>query len=159
MDFKSINIFWDTGTCIAYAIWSILVVVLLIGLVTKNWILLKRTLKYFINSSVFIIAWMMFVELALVVRPHMTMTKESSIKVLKNWIIEAQIKDIYVALAAIIILFIINLLFYFKVEHTKFKRDLLILTITDSIILSLGIWLTGQEAYFGLLPEINLHFR
>lgn len=159
MDFKSINIFLATGTCTAYAIWSILVVVLLVGLVTKNWILLKRTLKYFINSLVFVIAWVMFMELALVVRPRMAMTKESSIKALKNWIIEAQIKDIYVALAAIIILFIINLLFYFKIEHTKFKRDLFILTISDSIILSLGIWLTGQEAYFGLLPEINSHFR
>ena len=159
MDFQSLNTFTWILTYIVYTVWAILFIALFVGLFNKNWTLFKRTLKYLTNSLVFIIAWTMILELALIVRPPISTTKEASIKALKNWIIEKQIKDVYIALVTIIILFAINLLFYYKVEHKKFRKDLLILTLSDSIVLALGIWLTGQLAYIGLLQEINLEFR
>jgi uncharacterized membrane protein YoaT (DUF817 family) len=68
------------------------------------------------------------------------------------------VKDIYVALFTVIVLFGINLFFHFKVEHKRHRKDLVILSLFDIFVLSLGIWLAGQSAYFGLLQEINRHF-
>lgn len=145
--------------CVAYTTWAILLITLLISLLKKNWPLFKRTLKYLINSLVFVVVWLMILELALIVRPPLGKTKGASIQALENWVIHEQVEDVFVGLVAIIILLAINLFFYYKIEKKKFRTDLFILTLSDSIVLGLGIWLTGQLAYTGLLQEINLHFK
>jgi hypothetical protein len=151
------NFLW-VGFYLALIVWAILVVVLLTGLVKKKWLLVKRSLKYLINSIVFLIAWMFILELALVVRTPFLSTKQASIKELENWISRNQIENVYVALGTVLVLFGVNLLFYFKVEHKQNKRDLLILAISAIIVLAFGIELAGQNAYYGLLEEINRHF-
>jgi len=158
MDYQlTSNLMW-IGTYIAYIIWTILAIVLLISLVKRNWDLTKRTLKFILNSSVFIIALMFIFELALIVRPAIYETKQASSVALKLWIKAYQIKDAYIALIVLAILVGINLLFHFKIEKGQHKKDLFILTVFDTLVLSFGIWLTGQSAYFGLMQEINWHF-
>ena len=158
MDFQLTNDLLWTGTYIAYTIWIILSVVLFTALFKRNWQLTKRTLKYFLNTIVFIIAWMFIMELALIVRPAIYETKEVSVVALKSWVENYQVKDIYIALTVIFILFGMNLLFHLKIEKKRHGKDLLILTFFDAFVLSAGIWLTGQDAYWGLMQEINRHF-
>jgi RsiW-degrading membrane proteinase PrsW (M82 family) len=146
------------GFYATWVIWAILLTILLTGILKKNWQVVKRAIKYIINSIVFIIAWMFYLELALIVKPQILSTKQSSILALENWIRENQIEDIYTSIAVILILLSINLLFYYKIEHKKNKKDLLILALFAIAVLSFGIWLTGQDAYFGMLEEINRHF-
>ena len=158
MNFQLINNLLWTGAYLAYGVWIILAIALLTGLIKRKWSLVKRALKYIINSIVFIIAWMFILELALIVRPPIRETKQASIIALQNWIHNTQIEDIYGAFIVTILLLSINILFYYKVDNRSYKRDLLILTLSDITVLSLGIWLTGQHAYFGLMLEINRHF-
>ena len=158
MDFQLTNDLLWIGTYIAYTIWIILSVVLFTALFKRNWQLTKRTLKYFLNTVVFIIAWMFIMELALIVRPAIYETKDASAVALKSWVENYQVKDIYIALTVIFILFGINLLFHLKIEKKRHGKDLLILTFFDAFVLSTGIWLTGQDAYWGLMQEINRHF-
>ena len=158
MDYELTNEIFLAGTYIVYAIWTILIVILLVALFKRNWTVVKRALKYIVNSIVFIIAWMFIIELALIVRPPFYETKETSSIALKSWVERYQINDIYIALTVIAILLVINLFFHFKVEKRTYNKDLFILTIFDSVVLSVGIWLTGQSAYYGLMQEINRHF-
>lgn len=114
MDFQLTNDIIFIGSYMAYIIWSILFSVLLFSLFKRNWELAKRTLKYLLNTIVFIIAFMFILELALIVRPAIYATKEASAVALKSWIVNHQFKDIYSALTTILILFGINLFFYFS---------------------------------------------
>lgn len=114
MDLQLTNGLLWTGTYIAYTIWIILSVVLFTALFKRNWQLTKRTLKYFLNTVVFIIAWMFIIELALIVRPAIYETKEASAVALKSWVENFQVKDIYISLIVILILFGMNLLFHFE---------------------------------------------
>ena len=158
MDFQLANDLIWIGSYIAYIIWTILSVVLLISLFKRKWELTKRTSKYLLNTVVFIIAFMFILELTLIVRPAIYETKEASAAALKSWVENYQVKDIYIALDTILILFGVNLFFYFKIEKKRHRKDLFVLTIFDAFILSAGIWLTGQDAYWGLMQEINRHF-
>jgi hypothetical protein len=158
MDYELTNRILLAGTYIVYAIWTILIVVLLVALFKRNWTQVKRILKYTLNSIVFIIAWIFIVELALIVRPAFYETKEASSIALKSWIKSYQINDIYFALTTIVILFVINLLLHFKVEKRAYNKDLIVLIVFDAVVLFVGIWLTGQIAYYGLMQEINRHF-
>lgn len=142
----------------AYTIWIILLVILFTALFKRNWQLTKRTLKYFLNTVVFVIAWMFIMELAVIVRPAIYETKEASAAALKSWVENYQAKDIYIALTVIFILFGMNLLFHLKIEKMLHGKDLVILTFFDAFVLFAGIWLTGQDAYWGLMQEINRHF-
>ena len=158
MNHQLTNNFTWIGAYAAFTVWTILVIILLTGLIKKNWQLVKRAFKYLLNSVVFIVAWMFFLELALVVRPPILLTKQDSINALENWISKNQIEDIYYGLTVTLILLVLNLFFYFRVEHKEHKMDLTILTLSAILVLSFGIWLAGQDAYFGLLEEINRHF-
>jgi hypothetical protein len=158
MDLQLTNELIRMGSYIAYTIWAILSIVLLTSLFKRNWQLTKRTSKYLLNSVVFIIAFMFIVELSLFVRPPIYETKKASAMALKSWVENYQVKDIYIALATTSILFGVNLFFYFKIEKKRHRKDLFLLTIFDAFILSAGIWLTGQDAYWGLMQEINRHF-
>jgi hypothetical protein len=152
------NNFLGVGFYLALIVWAVLIVTLLTGLVKRNWLLVKRIIKYLINSVVFFIAWMFILELALVVRTPFLSTKQASIKELENWISKNQIENVYFTLVAVLVLFGINLFFYFKIEHKQNRRDILILAISAIIVLVFGIELAGQNAYYGLLEEINRHF-
>ena len=151
------NLTW-IGFYATWFVWGILLFTLLKGIMTKNWQLVKRIIKYIINSFVFIIAWMFFLEMALIVKPQILSTKQSSILALESWIHENQMEDIYTSIVVILILLGINLFFYFKIERKKNKKDLLILALFAIAVLSFGIWIAGQDAYSGMLEEINRHF-
>jgi hypothetical protein len=159
MNYELTNTLIWIGVYTAYVIWTILAILLFTFLIRRKWVLLKRTLKYTLNTTVFLIAWMYIFELAIIVRPSIYKTKEETSIALQSWISKHQLNDVYFALTTILVLLAINLLFYFKVEYKKNKKDLLILTTFDTLILFAGIWLTGLSAYFGLMQEVNRHFR
>ena len=158
MDYELTNKIISIVFYTAYFIWTALGILLLTALVKRNWKLLKRTLKYALNTTVFIIAMGFIWDLALIVRPAIYETKEQTSIALKSWIREHQLNDVYVASVTILILLTINLIFHFKVESRQNKKDIYILTTLDTLILFAGIWLTGQSAYFGLMQEVNRHF-
>ena len=158
MDYQLTNDLLLGGAYIAYAMWTILTIVLLIALFKRNWALVKRMLKYILNTTVFIIAFIFILELALIVRPAIYETKEASSIALKSWIKNYQINDTYIALTVIAVLFVINLFFHFKIGKRVHRIDLFILTAFDAAILFIGIWLTGRCAYYGLMQEIPRYF-
>ena len=153
----TIKLIW-IGYYLAWITWIALTIFLLIGLLRKDWFLVKRTLKYIINSVVFWVAFMFVLELELIVKAPILATRQQSIAALQKWINHHQVVDVYYALVVLIILLSINLFFYYKLEQRRHKKDLIILSLGAIVILSFSIWLTGQDAYFGLLEEFDRHF-
>ena len=152
------SLIW-TGYYAALIIWSALFVILIIAWIKRQWALLKRMVKYLIHSSVFVIAWGFILELALYVRSPILVTKEASIDSLKGWIRDHQIGQLYISIVVIVILLGINLLFYFKIERKENGVDLYVLPLCTTAVLAFSIWLTGADAYYGLLEELNRHFN
>jgi formate-dependent nitrite reductase membrane component NrfD len=158
MDYALSNTLVWIGTYTAWLVWSFLGLVLVIALLRKNFPLAIRMIKYLLNSSVFFVGEGIILELALAVRPPISATKETSITDLQSLIKHHQLNDVYVSVIVIFILFLINLLFYYKFEKRRNKKDIAILAIVSAFILGFSIWLNGQYAFFGLMQEINRHF-
>jgi asparagine N-glycosylation enzyme membrane subunit Stt3 len=133
----------------AILIWCILLLLILFGIIKKKWDLVKRIGKYLVNSVVFFIAYAFYLEVALLVKPPV------SEPLLKSWINDRVLYNLLVSIIVAIILFAINYGFYKKVESRKYKVDLYILTIFDIVVLLVGAWLAGQDAYYGFLEELN----
>lgn len=134
-------------------VWIALLLALAYGIIRKRWYLVKRFTKYAINSSVLLVGWSFYLELALIVRSPILITKEASLASLRNWIWSYQLKDIMISLVTTIILLGINFLFYYKVENKKHKSDLFVLTLSIISILAICIWFTGEDTYYGFLPK------
>ena len=121
MDYKFTNELLWIGVYAAYLIWTILALLLLTALLRRKWTFLKRLLKYTLNTTVFLVALMFILELALIVRPAIYETKEETSIALKSWIREHQLNDIYIAFGTILVLLTVNLLFHFKVKNRQNK--------------------------------------
>ena len=137
------------GYYIAFAVWLLLILLLIFGTLRKRWDLVKRSSKYLINSSVFLLAYSFYFDMAVIVRPP------GSELQLRNWVTEHVISYLYISVIAVTILLAVNFLFYRKIEKRRHKADLFILAAFDIVILVCGAWLSGQDAYYGLLQEIN----
>ena len=74
---------------------------------------------------------------------------------LRAWINERIVQDFYISLIAVLILLGVNFVFYKYLEKRQHKFDLVWLALFDIAILSFAAWLAGQDAYFGLLEELN----
>jgi hypothetical protein len=149
MNHNVTNLLVRLGAYFAYTVWIILVTLLLICLFGKKWHFVKRVSKYLLNSVVFIIAFAFILKLALIVRSPVSKIQ------LRGWVNQHIVNDLYTSLIAVVLLFGINFFFYKKIEEHNYKVDLWILGISDAVILITGAWLAGQDAYFGLLEEIN----
>jgi hypothetical protein len=132
---------------------------LLYGLAKRNWVLVKRILKYVINSSVLLLGWSFYLELALIVRSPIVITNEASIDSLKEWIWNHQFKDILISLTTIGILLGINLFFYFKVEKSNNKYDPILLIMISTIFLSYCIWVTGKDTFSAFTQIRNSYLK
>lgn len=134
---------------LAIITWVILALMLLVFSFRRQWAATKRVLKFAINSVVFIVILAFYMEMALVVLPPVGASK------LYNWTAQHVLNDLTIALVITLLLFVINYFFYRKIENLNNKIDLLILFIIDATVLVYGAWLAGQDAYYGLLEEIN----
>ena len=142
---------------ISWTVWIVLVIILLYGAIKKDWKLVKRSAKYAINSIALFVGWSFYLELAVIVRSPILITKEASLESLREWIWNYQFKDILISLLTIIILLGINLVFYYKFENKKNKLDIILLPILVTIILAICIWYTGQDTLVGFIQERNRH--
>lgn len=133
----------------AITLWLALTLILFVSVVKRKWSLFKRTIKYLINSSAFLITFSFYLEMALVVRPPVEAEE------LLSWANQHVAKDLGISIFFIITFFILNYIFYTRIENRKHKIDLLFLAIADSLILTGGAWLAGQDAYYGLLEELH----
>jgi len=133
----------------AFAVWVLLTLLLVTGIFSKRWAIVKRVSKYLVNSSVFLIAFAFYLDMALIVRPPVSEPQ------LKSWVNQHVVIYLCISVVATIILVGINFLFYKKVEKHRHRADLFILAGLDIIILLCGAWLSGQDAYYGLLQELN----
>lgn len=134
---------------VVVAIWFVLGIWLLVGLVTKKWEVIKRASKYLINSVVFLVTYIFYMELAVVVQPSARVLE------LREWATQHLVADLWTAAAIAAILLVMNWFFYCKVESRTHKVDLLVLTVFDTLVLTGGAWLASQDAYLGLLEEAN----
>ena len=129
--------------------WVILAFMLFALSFRRQWATVKRVLKFAINSVVFIVIFAFYLQMALVVLPPVGASE------LHNWTAQHVLNDLTIALVVVLLLFVINYFFYRKIENQRNKIDLLILFVTDAAVLVYGAWLAGQDAYYGLLEEIN----
>lgn len=137
------------GYYTALAVWLLLTLLLIIGALKKHWDIVKRASKFLINSSVFLLAYSFYMDMAIIVKPP------GSEPQLRKWVNQRVINYIYVSAIAVFILLAINFLFYKRVEKYKHKADQFILAVLDIMVLVCGAWLSGQDAYFGLLQELK----
>lgn len=142
---------------LSWIVWILLLIALVYGTIRRKWDFVKRTIKYLINSSVFLIGWSFYLELALIVRSPILITNEASVQSLKDWIWNYLYKDILISIVAIILLLGINLLFHYKVENRKYKSDPVLLAASAILILAFSILNTGEDTFFAFMQERNRH--
>lgn len=131
--------------------WVILAFMLFVFSFRRQWAAIKRVLKFAINPVVFIVIFAFYIEMALVVLPPVGASE------LHNWTTQHVLNDLAIALVVVLLLIVINYFFYRKIENRSNKIDLLLLPVIDVAVLVYGAWLAGQDAYYGLLEEINRH--
>jgi hypothetical protein len=137
------------GYYTAFAVWLLLIVLLIISLLRKRWGTVKRASKFLINSVVFLFAYAFYLDMALIVRPPVSASQ------LKTWVNSHVLNYLYISVISIIVLLFVNYLFYKRLEKQRHRSDLFILAMLDVMILLCGAWLSGQDAYYGLLQELN----
>src|SRR6476469_9345349 len=120
------------GYYMAFAVWVLLTLLLVTGIFRKRWAMVKRVSKYLVNSSVFLIAFVFYLDMALIVRPPVSEPQ------LKSWVNQHVVIYLCISVVATIILVGINFLFYKKVEKHRHRADLFILAGLDIIILLCG---------------------
>ena len=139
----------------SWTIWIALTIALAYGIIRRKWDWVKRLTKYAVNSAVFLVGWSFYLELALIVRSPILITKQTSLESLRAWIWDHQFTDILISLITIVILLGINLLFYYKIESKRHKSDILVLTLSTVFILVACIWFTGEDTYSGFIQVRN----
>jgi hypothetical protein len=137
------------GYYMALAVWLLLILLLITGALRKRWDIVKRGSKFLINSSVFVLAYSFYIDMAVIVRPP------GSEPLLRKWVNQHVTNYLYISVIAAIILLAVNLLFYKRIEKYRHKADVFILTLLDIIVMFSGAWLSGENAYYGLLQELN----
>lgn len=146
------------GFYLAFALWTVLAIVIVRYLIKKDWTRLKITLLYTLNSSVFLFAWGMIIRLALIVVTPIDDTREHSIDIIGN---EANryLSD-HLQFAAITLLGFVPLdLVYMRyLVRRSAIRHTLILFGANAVVLFSAVYLSVGSYYTGMLQEIDRHF-
>ena len=118
-----------------------------------------RTLKYLINFGIAgLLAWIAYLNYALWVRPQIGQTREESIQLLKEGIIDMGLGHSLTGLIVILVLATLTWLTQTKIEKQKRPKELFAITTINIIVAGLGLGLGMLNAYEGLTIEIDRHF-
>ncbi|WP_133259723.1 hypothetical protein [Pseudochryseolinea flava] len=141
----------------AVAIWTVLALRLLYGLVKRKADVIKETIKYILNTVSFLFVYAVYSSFSIVVRAPHGKTKDDSIKMLNDWVRQESFDWSLSALLLTALLILFNIVYQLKVEKVKDNGQIILLTISSGLIMAFGIFLGSSNALVGLTEEINRH--
>jgi len=107
-----------------------------------------RTLKYLINFGIAgLLAWIAYLDYALWVRPQIEQTRQESIQLLKEGIIDTGLRHSLTGLIVLLALANLTWLIQTKIEKQKRPKELFAITTINIIIAGLGLALGMLNAY------------
>ena len=118
-----------------------------------------KQVKYLINIlGSGILAWSIWMRYILWVMPPIGNTKEESIKLLKNKIIEIGIEKSLCAIGIILILIFVTWVIQKMIEKKVNRKELLVIFGINLLIFGAGLLIGATEAFNGLSIEIERIF-
>ena len=118
-----------------------------------------KKVKYLINIlGSGILAWGIWMTYKLWVMPPIGNTKEESIELLKNQIIDIGIEKSLWAIGIISILIFVTWMIQKMIEKKVNRKELLVILAINFLIFGAGLLIGAMEAFNGLSIEIERNF-
>lgn len=157
MTYDLINKLWEFSVLAAVAIWTVLALRLLYGLVKRKGNIIKETIKYILNTVSFLFVYAVYFSFFIVVQAPHGKTKDDSIKMLNDWVRQESFDWFLWALLLTALLVLFNIVYQLRIEKIKDSKQVILLTISNGLIMGFGIFLGSSNALVGLTEEINRH--
>ena len=142
MTYKTLGYIFNVSIWVGIFIWTLILVRLFIGLLKKRYGLVKSSIKYLVNSLVFLFVPLVVISFAIVVnRPSGDRRIE--------WVKSSSFEWILWAIAFTIMLTVFNILYQKRIEKRGTTKEAIIISGLDLLIMSYGIFLGVQN---GLAP-------
>lgn len=157
MTYELINKLWEFSVLAAVAIWTVLALRLLYGLVKRKGNTIKVTIKYILNTVSFLFVYAVYFSFFIVVQAPHGKTKDESVKILNDWVRQESFEWSLWALLLTALLVLFNIVYQLRIENIKDYKQVILLTISNGLIMGFGIFLGLSNALVGLTEEINRH--
>ena len=157
MNNEFLNNLWPYSVLMAVILWAFLILRLVFGVIKKKTDIVKSTIKYLINTLLFLFDAYVYFSFFIVVQAPIGETRDDSIRMLNQWVKDDSLEWLYWGMAITLILAIFNYLYQIKIERIKSVSLIIILAILDLLIILYGIFLGSYTAIQGLTEEINRH--
>ena len=157
MNNEFLNNLWPYSVLMAVILWAFLILRLVFGVIKKKTDIVKSTIKYLINTLLFLFDAYVYFSFFIVVQTPIGETRDDSIRMLNQWVKDDSLEWLYWGMAITLILAIFNYLYQIKIERIKSVSLIIILAILDLLIILYGIFLGSYTAIQGLTEEINRH--
>ena len=132
---------------LAIICWLGLAMLLFWGLLKENGKLIKRAIKYLINSVVFFVAYFFYMTFAIHDKPPVPTAQ------LREWANDILLQQLLISCFVAVLLLVVNFVFYRKLEAPRRKAELGLLFVGDTLVMVGGAWVASQDGYLGLLEE------
>jgi len=138
-----VNAFGD----LAIACWLGLAMLLFWGLLKENGELIKRAIKYLINSVTFFVVYVFYMTFAIYDKPPVPTAQ------LKEWANDILLQQLLISGFVVVILLVVNFISCRKLESPRRTAELGLLFVGDALVMTGGAWIASQDGYLGLLEE------
>ncbi len=121
-----------------------------------------KTLRLLVNFGVILtFCYNSFLSLFMIVRLpfEITKSKEQSLEILNQWIINKELKIGLMGLCIIVLLGFFSYLYQLKVEKLNLIKPIINLTIINCLIMTFSLFLIYYHTYNGLAVEVGYHFK
>jgi prolipoprotein diacylglyceryltransferase len=133
--------------CLSIICWIGLAMLLFWGLLKEDVELIKRAVKYLINSVVFFVVYVFYMTFAIYDKPPVPTAQ------LKEWANGILLQQLLISGFVAVILLVVNFMFYRKLESPQRRAKLGLLFVGDALVMAGGAWVASQDGYLGLLEE------
>ena len=156
---ETLLVIFKTGHYFAYLTWIVLVILAIRLILKKEYSSLKTCVLYLLNTVSYILAYGLYLELALIVSIPFETTKAKSIVALRDQADSFFYKFILFAFVMTCILTLLNIIYLKYFAKTIVLKHTLILFISNLIFLSVASYVSTELYFTGLLQEIDRHFN
>lgn len=157
---------WRTGLTLnefliyfALMIWSVLVILFVVGIIKKDHFALKKIGLYALNSSLFFLGAIFYTRLALITGGPKEATMQASLMVLKNKCLIEFLIYISISLVVTVVFVALNRMYVKFILKKVDSRFLFFLGITDFALLVILSFSTVLNYYLAIYDEINSFYR
>lgn len=121
-----------------------------------------KTLRLLLNFGIILtFCFGAYISLAIVVRPpsEIADSKEQSLENLRQWILNEELKIIFIGLMVILLLGFFSYLYQRKIEKLNLISPIVNLTLINCLVLIISLIIIYSYTYYGLSIEVGYHFK